>query len=391
SSDIMEITEKKGRSARIRATGNDELSRLAGTMNNLLDQIEKSQSDLLESEQKFRDIFNNTTDAIEIYEIPKDAPPGKFIVVNDVACSMLGYTQEEMLQKGPMDITTDYYHPPIEKIIEDQWITGGSQFETEHRKKDGTIFPVEVRTHVVTLQGKLVTLAVTRNITERKKMDKTLRQVIKKLNILSSITRHDILNQLTILRGYIELSKSQVTDTMLREFIKKEETATDAIQHQISFTKDYQDIGVHSPQWQDVKKTILQAIRPLNTEPVRVSVDIEHTEIYADPLLEKVFYNIVENAIRHGGSITGITFTQKESEDNLLIVCEDDGAGIPLLEKENIFNRKYFKHTGLGLFLSQEILGMTGITIRETGEQGKGARFEIFVPKGGYRFTGRTG
>jgi len=68
-------------------------------------------------------------------------------------------------------------------------------------------------------------------------------------------------------------------------------------------------------------------------------------------------------------------------------VCEDDGMGVPAEEKEKIFERGFGKNTGLGLTLSKEILSITGITIRETGEPGRGARFEMTVPKGAYRLT----
>jgi signal transduction histidine kinase len=71
-----------------------------------------------------------------------------------------------------------------------------------------------------------------------------------------------------------------------------------------------------------------------------------------------------------------------ESGDGTIIVCEDDGEGIPVEEKEKVFERGFGKNTGLGLFLSRENLDITGITIKETGEPGKGARFEIAVPDG---------
>ena len=72
-------------------------------------------------------------------------------------------------------------------------------------------------------------------------------------------------------------------------------------------------------------------------------------------------------------------------EDILMIICHDDGRGIPVSEKENIFLHKYGKNTGIGLFLAREILSITGLTIRENGEPGKGARFEIQVPAGKFR------
>ncbi len=70
--------------------------------------------------------------------------------------------------------------------------------------------------------------------------------------------------------------------------------------------------------------------------------------------------------------------------DGILIVA-DDGVGVPLADKERIFERGFGRNTGLGLFLVREILGITGMSIRETGEPGKGARFEVTVPKGMFR------
>jgi signal transduction histidine kinase len=110
-------------------------------------------------------------------------------------------------------------------------------------------------------------------------------------------------------------------------------------------------------------------------------------EVFADPLITRVYYNLMDNAARYGGSITTIRFYVKERDGNQIIVCEDDGEGIPAEEKERIFNRGFGRNTGMGLYLTREILSITGITIRETGVQGKGGRFEITVPKGAYRFN----
>jgi signal transduction histidine kinase len=83
-----------------------------------------------------------------------------------------------------------------------------------------------------------------------------------------------------------------------------------------------------------------------------------------------------------------IQISSQEIDTGLLIVCEDDGVGISAEDKKKLFTRGFGKNTGLGLFLSREILAITGITITENGIPGKGARFEIAVPKGAYRFTG---
>ena len=85
--------------------------------------------------------------------------------------------------------------------------------------------------------------------------------------------------------------------------------------------------------------------------------------------------------------MTSIRISSEDVENGLKIVIEDNGAGISAEDKKHIFTRGFGKHTGLGLFLSREILGITGMTIIETGISGKGARFEIDVPKGASRYN----
>jgi len=122
---------------------------------------------------------------------------------------------------------------------------------------------------------------------------------------------------------------------------------------------------------------------------VKIDVGFSDIEIFADPLLEKVFFNLIDNALRYGGErLSIIRFFARTEGKSLVITCEDDGAGVPPEDKKHIFERGFGHHTGLGLFLSREILGITGITIAETGTFGTGARFEITVPEGMYQFRG---
>ena len=112
--------------------------------------------------------------------------------------------------------------------------------------------------------------------------------------------------------------------------------------------------------------------------------------MFAYLLITRACLNLMENVVRYGGKITTIRFSSLESGDDHLVVCEDDGDGVVAEEKEKIFERGYGKNTGLGLALSREVLDITGITIRETGEPGKGARFEMTVPKGAWRMNPGT-
>jgi PAS domain S-box-containing protein len=228
---------------------------------------------------------------------------------------------------------------------------------------------------------------VMRDITELKHASDALRLANNKLTMLSSITRHDILNKLTGLKMYLELSKESVKDPVFLEYIAKEIDAAGAIERQIEFTRFYESIGVQAPQWQDVTERIRSAASQLNLEEITFDLLIPPVEIYADALIEKVFYNLIENSLRHGGGVTHMSFSFEEEQNGAVIKYRDDGEGISLEYKQKLFRRGFGKHTGLGLFLSREILSITGITITENGEPQKGVCFEIHVPKGGYRIT----
>ena len=206
-----------------------------------------------------------------------------------------------------------------------------------------------------------------------------------------SITRHDILNQLTALMGFLELSHEYLDDKKtIVDFLEKEYKAATAIGNQIRFTKDYQDLGVKAPVWQNMNANIRNAVERLPMRAVHVETDSTDPEVYADPLFEKVFYNLIDNALRYGGEqLKNIRVSSHKSNSGLVIVCEDDGVGITDNDKKRLFTRGFGKNTGLGLFFTQEILSITGITITENGTPGKGARFEITVPKSSYRFTSK--
>ncbi|HUK37800.1 MAG TPA: PAS domain S-box protein [Methanomicrobiales archaeon] len=136
----------------------------------------RAEAALRESEEKFRKIFNSANDAIEIMEMREDGSPGLLLEVNEVACSALQYTREEMLGMSPLTYTTESSSRPFPQIFGELLAGGHAVFETGHRRKDGTTFPVEINAHVITLIGRKVILSVVRNITERKQMEAALRE-----------------------------------------------------------------------------------------------------------------------------------------------------------------------------------------------------------------------
>ena len=338
------------------------------------------------------------------------------IRVNDRICEMIGYSQAELVGKNsrilyPTDEEYDYVGTVKYAMIEER---GTGTVETRWMRKDGILRDILLSSTPLDLSAVSAGVMFTAlDITDRKSAEtrlraayqqltdteeelrgkydelscaeETLKEANRKLHLLSSITRHDILNKVSVLLGNLEHAKTLSQDPTMAVYITKLESAAMAIKEQIEFTRVYQDLGSHEPQWHNLH----QVISRLQVPPLlSMHADLPPVEIFADPIFNKIFYNFLENAVRHGQKVSSITVETREGPQGLVISWEDDGVGIPAHEKEKIFSKDYGKHTGLGLFLAAEICSVTGITLQETGESGKGARFEMLVPPGSYRFSG---
>jgi two-component system, sensor histidine kinase and response regulator len=227
--------------------------------------------------------------------------------------------------------------------------------------------------------------------TERRRVEKALDEANKKLNLMASITRHDIINQLSTQHESLEYAMSMSTSDPAKAWEHVGAAALIATQtlNSVRFTEDYQKVGVKSPQWQDLLALVDCAGKNQSHDRVALINEISPgTEIYADPLIVKVFCNLIENTVKYGENATRIRFSTRVEGTDTVILCEDDGAGIPSNKKDLIFSYEYGMNTGLGLFLSREILAITSILIRETGIAGTGARFELRCPAGTIRTQG---
>jgi PAS domain S-box-containing protein len=331
---------------------------------------------------KFQEILDNIGTATLIIE-----EDDTISFINPEFGRILGYTRDEIEGKKkwmefvvPEDVRRSMRFMTRASVKDD----GPVHIEVRFIRWDG-----EVRNALLTMTripGTQKLVAAILDITDKIRAETAVQLANRKLNFLNKIIRHDILNHLTVLKGNIDLDRETNTDPHQGAVLDKEFAATEAIQALITFTRDYQDIGIAPPEWQDVKQSIMKSCAGIRLGEISLSVEIAGVEIYADRLLSTVFLHLVENAIRHGKKTTRVRLFCEESFEVLHIVCEDDGIGVPPGAKEKIFNRQFFNRTGLEMYLTHEILSITGITIRETGIYGEGACFELCVPKGGYRF-----
>jgi PAS domain S-box-containing protein len=360
---------------------------LQATVRDITEQ-KRAEEALRKSEEKFQSLYMNMIDGAALHELTYNdqGVPEDYVIIeiNPAFEKQLDISRDTVIGKTSRE-AYGVAEPPYLEIYARVALTGEPKvFET--------YFPPLAKHFSISAfcphKGSFAT--VFEDITERKRADEALQQANKQLNLLSSITRHDILNQLMALKGYLELSHDVIDNpTTLAEYIQKEEKAANTIEHQITFTKDYQELGAAAPAWQNVNAGINKALSGLPMRDVRVEIDPTNPELFADPLFEKVFYNLIDNALRYGSDkMKTIRVSSKESGAHLTLLCEDDGVGITAEDKKRLFTQGFGKNTGLGLFLSREILAITGITIVENGIPGNGARFEIIVPKEMWRMKG---
>ena len=347
---------------------------------------EKMQLELeVESRKNLETVINAIGDPVFV----KDRDH-RWILVNDGFCHMIGRSREEIIGKT----TNDFFPEGQSRQFfddDDTVFRSKSPHESESTLKngDGQEYTITLKkTHYTDSSGQEFIVGVIRDITERKRTEVAVQSLNKRLAMLSSITRHDILNQLLVLMGFLKISKKHLDDpAKLEEFIDREMRTARTIERQIVFTRDYQDLGASVPSWKNVRQLISSAKSQLHAQgQIAVLVEVPPLEIFADGLIEKVFYNLMENSIRHGDHVTVTAFLFEETDHGAVITYSDNGVGISKEDREHLFEQGFGKNTGLGLFLSREILAITGITLDETGEPGRGVRFVIVIPSGGYRF-----
>ena len=347
----------------------------------------EAEAAIRESEERFWHLFSEIP--LPYQSLDEE---GRLMEVSPRWLETLGYTRGEVIGRVFFDFIAPEDRESMQEVFRRYKETGtvsSVEFRIQKKDKSELMVVYSGRGGRNTDGSFRQTYGTLSDITERKQAEDALRVSNKKLSLLSSITRHDINNQLLIVNGFLGLLQGEIQNPDSEKLFTKISDASTRIATMIRFTKEYDQIGVQAPVWQDCCTLADTAAKQVSPERVMVKNDLSPgTEVFADPLFVKVFYNLMENAVRHGGTLTTLRFSVEELDGRHVMVCEDDGVGVPANEKERIFDRGYGKNTGLGLTLAREILDITGITINECGEPGKGARFEMTVPKGMWRKAG---
>jgi PAS domain S-box-containing protein len=340
--------------------------------------IEKA---LVESEAKYRALVENITEVIFTLN-----DHDQVTYVSPAIKNLTGYESSDLMGHKIQEYVYSEDVVPFEKGLEKARRGIAGPFEFRLVTMHSTVRWVQVSGKPLT--GNLAGIGfhgVIADIHERKRVEDALRHANKQIVLLTSITRHDILNGITKMRLSLELLKNEPLDEKTRHFIEQQELVIAQIQSQINFTRDYQNIGIRPPRWKDIGELFKSATASVPSGAITVKGEVNKIEVFSDDLIERVFANLIENTLVHGFKATTIRFFSEIRGRDLVLVYEDDGIGIPQEEKELVFEHTRRGRISYGLFFSREVLAITGLSISEKGEPGKGVRFEILVPEGLFR------
>lgn len=224
------------------------------------------------------------------------------------------------------------------------------------------------------------------DITRRVIAEEAAQTANKKLHLLSRISSDHLHRTVAELTGLAHMLSDQCRDVSIKPLVTGIlEKAATLFRH-IHLTEAYQNLGASPPEWIRVQEVFRSP--ELGSRDVSVRPWAERLEVFGDPLFRDVLLHLVENAVRHGEKARNVVISYREVPSGLELFVEDDGKGIPADKKEAIFEYDSGKHAGLGLFICRQITAVTGMTIRETGQEGKGASFVIHVPEENYRIEG---
>ena len=320
---------------------------------------------------------------------------GDIIYWNDAAEQLYGWSAAEVLGRSIVDVTPAEASKEQAVKILDKLNAGESwSGEFDAKRRDGTPFPAIVTdTPITNDKGKIIgVIGVSTDISEQKWMQEVFNDAIgkvaelnEKLQVVGSLGRHDIRNKLAAVNGRIFLLKKRLSgnaECLLQ--LQEMELAAKQMLRILEFERVYEQVGVEELVYVDVEKYLGEAVSLFSDlNGAELVNECSGLTVLADSLLRQIFYNLLDNSLKYGEKLGKIRVHYKEEGDQLKLIYEDDGVGIPEDVKSNLFQEGFGKGTGYGLYLMKRICAAYGWAIQETGKFGQGVQFVVTIPKSG--------
>ncbi|NLE04165.1 MAG: PAS domain S-box protein, partial [Crenarchaeota archaeon] len=330
--------------------------------------------------QIFANLFDLISDIILVNDLERNV-----VYFNESAYKKMGYTKKEMSKMNLNVLEAPENLPILNKRTKQLLKKGAIFFETTYLSKDKKRIPVEVNSKLINLDGKTLLLNIVRDTSDRKKVQEQLTEVNEKLRVIGKLTRHDVRNKLSVININTYLLKKKLVDNLdVKKYLDGIDSAVSTSGRLLDFSKLYEEIGAGAKINIDVKRFFDEAVTLTPTlGKIKIINQTSGLKVFADSLLRQIFYNLIDNSLKHGKKITKIKIYYKKFENHIELYYEDNGVGVPTQDKDKLFIEGFSTSggTGLGLPIIKKILQVYKWTIQEIGTPGKGIKFVIKIPK----------
>lgn len=344
-------------------------------------ETKQAQKALVESEEKFKQLFTQNPEATCYLDANLH-----ILDVNPRFRDLFGYTLEEAKGKNIDDVIVPEGKMDEARLLRALKESGRSvYFDTVRKRKDGLLIPVSMSAAPMKIVDELAGyVMIYKDISEMKKAEEELKVAMEKLCVVGSLTRHDIRNKLAALDGYLYLLRKKLDRNMeALGDLNEIGSSSQQILKILEFSRVYEQLGAEELKYVNVEECVNNAAAIFTSlKNVRVENNCRGLQILADSLLTQLFYNLIDNTLKYGEKTTLIRFHYEKLDGNdLKLIYEDDGVGIPDEMRSNLFQKGCGKGTGYGLYLIKRICISYGWTLQETGKQGECAQFTMIIPQ----------
>ena len=428
------ITAQQDYSLRAEKESEDEIGVLTDEFNKMLSQLQTRNIELKESEEKFREVVEQSVDALFMFSVE-----GDLMDVNYAACETLGYTREELLKLNMVDVNTafrevDFFYETIDKLKYEKNLL----IEGEQNSKSGGLIPVEMRLGFVNIKGQKLVLASARDITERKQAQKELQQAndflelkvnertatLKSVNAALSIEKekaesanrakslflanmsHEIRTPMNAVIGFTDVLASSDLNDQQKSYVKSIQSGSRNLLILINDILDLSKIEAGKIKIQFDKVYVRQMLEDIKqvffmlAEEKGLLFELEVDDsvpevIMSDEVrLRQILFNLANNALKftRKGEIK-ITAEYKivnegDIFNSLIIKVCDTGIGIAKEYQESIFNifeqqdnqnTREFGGAGLGLAISARLAEKLDSTLTVKSKKDVGSCFTLLI------------
>src|SRR3990170_3089796 len=314
---------------------------------------------------------------------------------NSAAEELHGWSEAEMKGQNIVDVTPaetsrEQAADILNRLIAGEYWSG----EFLAKRRDGTAFPAIVTDAPITNdKGEVIgIIGVSTDITEQKWMQEVLEEAIKqvaelneKLRVVESLTRHDLRNKLAALNGLVYILKKRYGENQeAQQHLRDIELVAQQMLRILEFERIYSQVGAEELEYINVEQHLTEAISLFSDLKGAILInDCHGLTVFADSLLRQLFYNLIDNSLKYGEKTSKIRVHYEVEKDQVKLIYDDDGVGIPEEMRNDLFSEGFGKGTGYGLYLIKRICEAYGWTILETGKQGQGVQFTMVIPEKG--------